>query len=87
MHCNAIGEVCSLQICCIYILLLWLENDDDDVDGGSYGRDGYVMVMVIMEEMVMGMTSVDGLSLQRLTVGWLSHACTGDHRQRSSAHR
>ena len=41
MHCNAIGEVCSLQICCIHILLLWLENDDDDVDaGGSCGRDG-----------------------------------------------
>ena len=46
-----------------------------------------MMMAVLIREMVMGKTSVDGLSLQRLTVGWSSRACTGDHRQHSSAHR
>ena len=65
-----------------------------NVDGDSYGRDGDddddyddndCNGSVLMKEMMLATTSVDGLSLQRLTVGLLSRACTGDHRQRSSA--
>ena len=74
------GDVCFSFVVMVFYFFRWMKMNMIIFLMEAEMVEMAMLVMLVVEEMAMASTSVDVLSLQRWTVGWLSHACMGGRR-------
>ena len=74
------GDVCFSFVVMMFYFFRWMKMNMIIFLMEAEMVEMAMLVMLVLREMAMASTSVDGLSLRRWTVGRWSHACMGGRR-------